>query len=943
MNVNPRSIYNKSNEFHNFVVEEDIDCVFMSESWERPEQPLNKIINLPDHTVISNPHQRQGVGGRPALIINNKKFHVRNLTQSLIDIPWGVEATWAMISPKNITSDSSIKRIAVCSVYSKPDSRKKTLLLDHINQAFNVISSKYGDGLHFIIAGDTNDLKLDNILNLSHNMKQLVKDVTRLDPPAMLDPIMSTLGAYYQQPVCLPPLDPDPDTNGKPSDHLIVVMRPVNNLNNKPGRSFREVKVRPLTQSGLAKFQTWIQDQDWTEILKEESVDIKAERLHNMVINKLDEVCPEKNRKISSDDEPWFTENLKRLERKKKRLFRKNRSSKKYKKIKKVYEEKVKEAKKNFKKKTIDDVLAAGSGQWYSKLQRITNFNQEKAQKVQVDEISHLPDQAQAEAIADSFSAISNEYQPVQKDNICIPPFTKASIPQFKPHQIRKYLDRIKTNKSTAPGDIPARIIKDFSLFLCVPMADIINCGLRVGHWPKSYKRETITPTPKQYPPENREMLRPIANLCNFNKIMEKIVSEMVISDMRNTLDPSQYGNQKNVSIQHYLIKLLHRVISSVDRNSKGEINAVLCMFVDWKQAYSRQCHTLGVESFIKNGVRPSLIPILISYFEDREMRVKWHGKLSQPRKLPGGGAMGASLGNWEFLSQTNDNADCVPEDDRFKFVDDLTTLEVINLLTVGLSSFYMKSQVPSDIPVDGQFIDGSKLKSQQYLDQINKWTDDHKMVISEKKTKAMIFNFTDNYKFTTRIGLKGRNIEIVDKMKILGTIVDSKLSWDDNCSMIIKKVNARMQLIRSLQSFGATTQEMVHIWILFCRSILEQSCVVWGTSLTQENKDDLERTQKTFAKLILREKYKNYDNALLLLNLDTLEKRRQDLCLKFAKGGIKSEKLCELFPMNDKKHIMQTRDDERFQVKFANTDRLKHSSIITMQNMLNDDAKRTT
>ena len=297
---------------------------------------------------------------------------------------------------------------------------------------------------------------------------------------------------------------------------------------------------------------------------------------------------------------------------------------------------------------------------------------------------------------------------------------------------------------------------------------------------------------------------------------------------------------------------------------------------------------------------------------------------------------------NWKFLSQTNDNADCVPEDDRFKFVDDLTTLEVINLLTIGLSSFYMKHQVPSDIPVHGQYIDGSKLKSQQYLHQINKWTDDHKMVISEKKTKAMIFNFTDNYQFTTRIDLKGSNIEIVDKMKILGTIVDSKLSWDDNCSMIIKKVNTRMQLLRSLKSFGASPQEMVHIWVIFCRSILEQSCVVCGTSLTLENKDDLERTQKALAKLILREKYKNYDNALLLLNLETLEKRRQDLCLKFAKSGSKSDKLCDLFPMNDKTHHMQTREDDKFKVKFANTDRLKHSSIITMQNMLNEDAKRT-
>ena len=58
----------------------------------------------------------------------------------------------------------------------------------------------------------------------------------------------------------------------------------------------------------------------------------------------------------------------------------------------------------------------------------------------------------------------------------------------------------------------------------------------------------------------------------------------------------------------------------------------------------------------------------------------------------------------------------------------------------------------------------------------------------------------------------------------------------------------------------GAKMHEMVHLWILFCRSVLEQSCVVWGTSLTQENLEDLERTQKTFAKLVLKEKYKNYE-----------------------------------------------------------------------------------
>ena len=164
-------------------------------------------------------------------------------------------------------------------------------------------------------------------------------------------------------------------------------------------------------------------------------------------------------------------------------------------------------------------------------------------------------------------------------------------------------------------------------------------------------------------------------------------------------------------------------------------------------------------------------------------------------------------------------------------------------------------------------------------------------MVISEKKTKAMLINFTDNYQFTTRLQLKGNTVEIVDKMKILGTVVTNNLSWDDNCKELIKKVNNRMQLLRGLKNFGASAEEMVHLWIMFCRSVIEQSCVVWGTSLTQENVNDLERTQKTFSKLVLGEKFKDYENALLLLNLDSLETRRQELCLRFAKNGRKKMK----------------------------------------------------
>ena len=101
---------------------------------------------------------------------------------------------------------------------------------------------------------------------------------------------------------------------------------------------------------------------------------------------------------------------------------------------------------------------------------------------------------------------------------------------------------------------------------------------------------------------------------------------------------------------------------------------------------------------------------------------------------------------------------------------------------------FNTKNHVPSDIPTHGQYINPENLKSQEQLNKINDWSERHKMIISEKKTKAMIFNFTDNYKFTTRLQVKENNVEIVDQMKILGTIVNNTLSWDENCNKLIKK-----------------------------------------------------------------------------------------------------------------------------------------------------------
>ena len=146
LNLNPRSIYNKVEEFSTFVKEEQVDLICMSESWERENKTLDTVIKIDDFKVISNVHQRVGKGGRPAVIVNTKKYDVENLTNTTIDIPWGVEIVWAVLTPKNVTNTSTVQKIVVASVYSKPDSRKKTLLLDHIAQVYSLLNSKYNRG-----------------------------------------------------------------------------------------------------------------------------------------------------------------------------------------------------------------------------------------------------------------------------------------------------------------------------------------------------------------------------------------------------------------------------------------------------------------------------------------------------------------------------------------------------------------------------------------------------------------------------------------------------------------------------------------------------------------------------------------------------------------------------------------------------------------------------
>ena len=220
-------------------------------------------------------------------------------------------------------------------------------------------------------------------------------------------------------------------------------------------------------------------------------------------------------------------------------------------------------------------------------------------------------------------------------------------------------------------------------------------------------------------------------------------------------------------------------------------------------------------------------------------------------------------------------------------------------------------------------------------MDKISEWTKNNKMKLNEKKTQIMIFNHTKKYQFATRINLDGTLLETISETTLLGTVITSDLTWHRNTEMITKKGYQRMTILRNLYEFDIPQKDLVQIYSQYIRSILEYNSNVWFSNLTEEDKDDIERVQRVALKIILKEKYISYEQALVDLNLDTLQNRRLMLAERFANKCTKGGKFQNLFPKNQKDGL-NLRDPETHNVNFASKGRLFKSAIPAMQRLLN-------
>ena len=259
-----------------------------------------------------------------------------------------------------------------------------------------------------------------------------------------------------------------------------------------------------------------------------------------------------------------------------------------------------------------------------------------------------------AERLADYFSEISQEFSPICKDDF--PPWIKDKLhrgitdkskPVLEEWQVFKKLQKSKKPNSLIPGDLPVKLVKEFTPELATPITRIYNRITQTAEYPRPWVVEYQLPIPKVHPPLSEDDTRNIASTAYFSKQYESFIGDWIFPYIEPFIDPGQCGGLKGSSITHYLVKLLHFVHSYMDLRHPY---AVLLALVDLEKAFNRVSHQLVIEDLADMCVPGWLLLILISYLTERSMYMRYKGATSSRRLLPGSSPQGAFLGILLFI-----------------------------------------------------------------------------------------------------------------------------------------------------------------------------------------------------------------------------------------------------------------------------------------------------
>ena len=232
------------------------------------------------------------------------------------------------------------------------------------------------------------------------------------------------------------------------------------------------------------------------------------------------------------------------------------------------------------------------------------------------------------------------------------------------------------------------------------PLLHIFNRSLVTGIVPSKFKVVKVVPIFKSGDTSDMNNYRPISLICNFCKILEKIVF-LRLSDFlaeKNIISPEQFGFRPSHSTIHPMTQILNAAASTL--NAKKHM---LIIFCDLKKAFDTCNIRILLKKMQKMGITGTELLWFESYLTDRKQYVSINDCKSSLLNILIGVPQGSILGPLLFLLYINDLPSCCDlskklfaDDTAIYAIDDdiQRLLSAVNLGFQKLCKYFRKNKL---------------------------------------------------------------------------------------------------------------------------------------------------------------------------------------------------------------------------------------------------------
>ena len=424
--------------------------------------------------------------------------------------------------------------------------------------------------------------------------------------------------------------------------------------------------------------------------------------------------------------------------------------------------------------------------------------------------------------------------------------FTNVSV-----GEVKSLLRNIDFSKATGYDTIPPKLVKAAGNELAQPISSLVNRSLSLSRFPHELKKSETSPLYKGQNNLEPQNYRPLSVLTCLSKIFERVYNDQMGVYFKDILSTLLSAFRKRYGCPHVLTKLMEYVKQALD---EGENVGLLCKL----NAY---------------GVSYDACSLIKSYLCQRLQRVKVASARSQWQIMQKGVPQGSVLGPLLFNIFIND---------------------IIYELQ-GVCSLHNYAD-DNTICCSHSDMNILKINLEKSANLALKWFENNHMKANPSKFQAILFKCRKNEEvFDLNIG--DELIKPVSLVKLLGVLIDDKLSFNEHVSKLCIKAARQTNALRRIVKY-IPNECRLNIYQAFISSNFNYCDIVWHFC-SNRSTYKIEKVHKNALRVTLNDYTSSYSDMLDVVKRPTLYiSRIKNIAIETFKSvkGLNPEYMRSLF-----------------------------------------------